>query len=194
MLATQAVDPAARVPVRRRVARASRLRPITGGLLMQEADHIDAPGDDPATWTLQTGDPADAATFRDLAFAWRAIRAVKSNAILLATGGRRSASAWVRSTGSTRPASRSRAPATGPRVSVAASDAFFPFPDGLRGADRGRGDARSSSRAARFATSEVDRGGQGSRASRSTSAEPATSRTRRSATSRHHRRHGRVAL
>ena len=54
---------------------------------MQEADHIDAPGDDPATWTLQAGDAADKATMRDLAFAWRAIRAAKSNAILLATGG-----------------------------------------------------------------------------------------------------------
>ena len=43
------------------------LRPISGGLLMQEADHIDAPGDDPDTWTLQAGDPADAATMRDLA-------------------------------------------------------------------------------------------------------------------------------
>ena len=67
------------------------------------------------------------------AFAWRAIRAVKSNAILLADDGAASASAWARSTGSTPAGSRSRAPArSGPRGAVAASDAFFPFADGLQ--------------------------------------------------------------
>ena len=44
-------------------------------------------GDDPANWTLAAGDPADADTLADLEFAWRACRAVKSNAILLASGG-----------------------------------------------------------------------------------------------------------
>ena len=107
------------------------LRPISGGLLMQEADHIDAPGDDPATWTLQTGDPADEATFRDLVFAWRAIRAVKSNAILLATGG---ATVGVGMGQVNRvDAARLAVARAGDRAkgSVAASDAFFPFPDGL---------------------------------------------------------------
>ena len=63
------------------------LRPISGGVLLQSADAIDADGDDPADWTLATGEPADAATLADLAFAWRAVRSVKSNAILLADGG-----------------------------------------------------------------------------------------------------------
>ena len=44
-------------------------------------------GDDPANWTLATGAPAAASDLRDLAFAWRAIRSVKSNAILLARDG-----------------------------------------------------------------------------------------------------------
>ena len=107
------------------------MRPISGGLLVQEADHIDAPGDDPATWTLQTGDPADVATFRDLVFAWRAIRAVKSNAILLATGG---ATVGVGMGQVNRvDAARLAVARAGDRAtgSVAASDAFFPFPDGL---------------------------------------------------------------
>ena len=98
---------------------------------MQQADHIDAPGDDPATWTLQTGDPADEATFRDLVFAWRAIRAVKSNAILLATGG---ATVGVGMGQVNRvDAARLAVARAGDRAkgSVAASDAFFPFPDGL---------------------------------------------------------------
>jgi phosphoribosylaminoimidazolecarboxamide formyltransferase/IMP cyclohydrolase len=107
------------------------LRPISGGLLMQEADHIDAPGDDPATWTLQAGDPADAATMRDLTFAWRAIRAAKSNAILLATGG---ATVGVGMGQVNRvDAARLAVSRAGDRAagSAAASDAFFPFPDGF---------------------------------------------------------------
>jgi phosphoribosylaminoimidazolecarboxamide formyltransferase/IMP cyclohydrolase len=107
------------------------LRPISGGLLMQEADHIDAPGDDPATWTLQAGDPADEATMRDLAFAWRAIRAAKSNAILLATGG---ATVGVGMGQVNRvDAARLAVARAGDRAagSAAASDAFFPFPDGF---------------------------------------------------------------
>ena len=62
----------------------AELRPISGGLLLQATDRIDASGDDPTTWTLATGEPLDAAGLDDLVFAWRAVRAVKSNAILLA--------------------------------------------------------------------------------------------------------------
>src|SRR5262249_37696561 len=57
---------------------------LGGGVLAQTADRLDAPGDDPAAWTLAAGEAADAATLADLAFGWRAVRAVKSNAILLA--------------------------------------------------------------------------------------------------------------
>ena len=63
------------------------VRPISGGILLQDRDLIDAPGDDPASWTLVSGDPADGPALRDLEFAWRAVRAVKSNAILLARDG-----------------------------------------------------------------------------------------------------------
>ena len=62
-------------------------RAVSGGVLMQRVDHVDADGDDPKTWTLATGEPADDATLADLAFAWQACRSVKSNAILLASGG-----------------------------------------------------------------------------------------------------------
>ena len=106
-------------------------RDISGGMLMQSVDALDAPGDDPATWTLQTGDPADEETLRDLAFAWRAIRAVKSNAILLAADGATVGVGMgqVNRVDSARLAvSRAGDRAKG---SVAASDAFFPFADGL---------------------------------------------------------------
>ena len=71
-----------------RTADQVEFRAISGGVLMQTRDKIDAVvdggGDDPSRWTLVAGDAADEATLADLAFAWRAIRAVKSNAILLA--------------------------------------------------------------------------------------------------------------
>jgi phosphoribosylaminoimidazolecarboxamide formyltransferase/IMP cyclohydrolase len=106
-------------------------RQISGGLLVQSRDAIDAPGDDPSTWTLATGEPADEATLADLAFAWKAVRAVKSNAILLASDG---ATVGV-GMGQVNRVDSARLAVTraGERVtgSVAASDAFFPFPDGL---------------------------------------------------------------
>ncbi|MDT4941258.1 MAG: phosphoribosylaminoimidazolecarboxamide formyltransferase / cyclohydrolase, partial [Pseudonocardiales bacterium] len=109
---------------------AAEIRPVSGGLLMQSADRIDAPGDDPAAWTLQAGEAANAETLADLAFAWRAVRAVKSNAILLAAGG---ATVGVGMGQVNRVDSCRLAVArAGDRAagSVAASDAFFPFADG----------------------------------------------------------------
>jgi phosphoribosylaminoimidazolecarboxamide formyltransferase/IMP cyclohydrolase len=112
------------------------LRPVSGGLLVQSVDRIDAPGDDPATWTLAAGDAADEATLADLVFAWRAVRAVKSNAILLAHDG---ASVGV-GMGQVNRVDSCRLAVeranTGDveraRGAVAASDAFFPFADGLQ--------------------------------------------------------------
>jgi phosphoribosylaminoimidazolecarboxamide formyltransferase/IMP cyclohydrolase len=107
-------------------------RPVSGGLLMQVRDTIDADGDDPSTWTLATGEPADAATLADLEFAWRACRSVKSNAILLASNGATVGVGMgqVNRVDSARLAVE-RAGEERARGSVAASDAFFPFPDGL---------------------------------------------------------------
>jgi phosphoribosylaminoimidazolecarboxamide formyltransferase/IMP cyclohydrolase len=107
------------------------LRQISGGLLMQERDALDAPGDDPANWTLATGTAADAATLADLQFAWRTCRAVKSNAIVVAADG---ATVGVGMGQVNRvDAARLAVERGGERVrgAVAASDAFFPFPDGL---------------------------------------------------------------
>ena len=118
-------------------------RPISGGLLMQTVDTVEAVvrgdgddvtgGDDAAHWRLVAGEAADEATLADLQFAWRAIRAVKSNAILLAHDGaavgvgmgqvNRVDSCYL----AVRRAGEERA-----RGSVAASDAFFPFADGLQ--------------------------------------------------------------
>jgi phosphoribosylaminoimidazolecarboxamide formyltransferase/IMP cyclohydrolase len=115
---------------------AVELRPISGGLLLQEVDRVDADGDDPTTWTLAAGEAADEATLADLAFAWRAVRAVKSNAILLADGGASVGVGMgqVNRVDSCRLAvERANAgDAERARGAVAASDAFFPFADGLQ--------------------------------------------------------------
>jgi phosphoribosylaminoimidazolecarboxamide formyltransferase/IMP cyclohydrolase len=105
-------------------------RGISGGILAQTRDGIDAPGDDPDTWTLASGAPADAETLADLVFAWRACRSVKSNAILLASDGASVGIGMgqVNRVDSCRLAvSRAGDRAAG---SVAASDAYFPFADG----------------------------------------------------------------
>lgn len=136
------------------------LKPISGGLLVQQRDELTAPGDNPARWQLVAGPAADAATLRDLAFAWRAVRAVRSNAILLAADGatvgigmgqvnrvdscrlavERANTLGARVTGDAaaeaevggaRAAVGEQAPQRA-RGAVAASDAFFPFADGLQ--------------------------------------------------------------
>jgi phosphoribosylaminoimidazolecarboxamide formyltransferase/IMP cyclohydrolase len=109
----------------------AELRPVSGGLLVQQPDRIDAPGDDPSNWTLAAGKPVDDATLADLVFAWRAIRSVKSNAILLADAG---ATVGVGMGQVNRVDSAKLAVSRAgdrARGSVAASDAFFPFADGL---------------------------------------------------------------
>jgi phosphoribosylaminoimidazolecarboxamide formyltransferase/IMP cyclohydrolase len=108
------------------------LRPIEGGALLQAKDRLQAKGDDPSNWTLATGEALSADELAELAFAWRACRAVKSNAILLAKGG---ASVGVGMGQVNRVDSAKlaveRAGEERARGAYAASDAFFPFPDGL---------------------------------------------------------------
>jgi phosphoribosylaminoimidazolecarboxamide formyltransferase/IMP cyclohydrolase len=106
-------------------------RQVSGGVLVQTRDALDAPGDDPATWTEQTGLAVEPEVLHDLAFAWRACRAVKSNAILLASDG---ATVGVGMGQVNRvDAARLAVARAGDRAkgSVAASDAFFPFADGF---------------------------------------------------------------
>jgi phosphoribosylaminoimidazolecarboxamide formyltransferase / IMP cyclohydrolase len=105
---------------------------ISGGMLAQSADLIGEPGDDPAGWKLAAGPAAGAGTLRDLGFAWRACRWVKSNAILLASG---EATVGI-GMGQVNRVDSARLAVTraGDRARgcVAASDAFFPFADGLQ--------------------------------------------------------------
>jgi len=113
-------------------SQAIELRPVSGGALLQEMDVLNAPGDASSMWNLVAGAQVNVQTMKDLEFAWRAVRAVKSNAILLAKDGASvgggmgqvnrvdSAELAVKRAGNR---------AAG---SVASSDAFFPFADGLQ--------------------------------------------------------------
>ncbi|WP_391592317.1 bifunctional phosphoribosylaminoimidazolecarboxamide formyltransferase/IMP cyclohydrolase [Winkia neuii] len=141
---------------------ASEIKPISGGLLVQARDDVDAPGDSAANWKLAAGKAADEATLADLEFAWRTIRAVRSNAVLLAKDGatvgvgmgqvnrvdsaklaiERANTLGARSTGDAAKVDSaggaradevlSEKPEERARGAVAASDAFFPFADGLQ--------------------------------------------------------------
>jgi phosphoribosylaminoimidazolecarboxamide formyltransferase/IMP cyclohydrolase len=138
---------------------ALELKQITGGVLLQERDVFQAEGDAVENWTLVAGKGADRETLKDLEFAWKSVRAAKSNAVLLvkdcatvgigmgqvnridscrlaierantlgvAVQGAQS----IDSAGGASNESVGAAPERA-RGSVAASDAFFPFADGLQ--------------------------------------------------------------
>ena len=118
-------------PDRRPGAAAAEWRRIGGGLLMQTTDTVTEPGDRRSGWRLVAGPAAEADVLDDLEFAWRACRSVKSNAILLAVAG---ASVGIGMGQVNRvDAARLAVTRAGDRTpgSVAASDAYFPFADGL---------------------------------------------------------------
>ena len=144
------------------------IKQVSGGAVIQERDVLSADGDDPATWTLAAGPAADDTLLAELAFAWRSVRAVRSNAVLLAHDGatvgvgmgqvnrvdscklavERANTLGARSTGDAANGSQKEKGAVGgadasevlagaaapqrARGAVAASDAFFPFADGLQ--------------------------------------------------------------
>lgn len=104
------------------------IRLVGGGFLVQDADDR---VDDPAGWTVVSHRQPSAAAHDDLRFAWRAVRFVKSNAIVIVSG------RALLGVGSGQPnrlvSVRLAAAAAGSRASgaVLASDAFFPFADGV---------------------------------------------------------------
>ena len=111
---------------------------ISGGVLTQEPDTYQAEGDDPANWTLAAGEALNESDMAELEFAWRTVRAVKSNAILLAKD---NATVGVgmgqvnRVDSAKLAVERANTLADGAnrtKGSFAASDAFFPFADGLQ--------------------------------------------------------------
>ena len=113
-------------------------RQISGGWLVQERDSYQAEGDAAANWKLVAGEAADEQTLADLEFAWRSVRCVKSNAILIADNGasvgigmgqvnRVDSAKLAVDRANTLDEGKNRT-----NGAVAASDAFFPFADGFQ--------------------------------------------------------------
>jgi phosphoribosylaminoimidazolecarboxamide formyltransferase/IMP cyclohydrolase len=103
------------------------LRRVEGGLLVQDWDRLE---DDPAVGRVVTRRAPTDAERRDLAFAWAVCAAVKSNAIVLASG--RQVLGAGAGQMSRLDSVRIAVEKAGPRAqgAVLASDAFFPFRDG----------------------------------------------------------------
>ena len=106
-----------------------QLRSVLGGVLMQERDQI---GDAPDDWEVATERHPDSEEMQDLRFAWRVVRHVRSNAIVVAKAGQ---SLGVGAGQMNRVGSAEIAlAAAGENVkgAVLASDGFFPFDDTVK--------------------------------------------------------------
>lgn len=111
------------------------LRSVSGGVLAQQPDDI---VEDSRTWKVVTKRAPTARELADLAFAWQACRLIHSNAIVFAKdnaligmgAGQPNRITSVMLAG--RVANLGRRDAS--KGSVMASDAFFPFPDGIEAA------------------------------------------------------------
>jgi phosphoribosylaminoimidazolecarboxamide formyltransferase/IMP cyclohydrolase len=110
------------------------VRKVSGGALLQSADDI---GVDPASWEVKSDRKPTAAELRDLAFAWRVVKHIKSNAIVLAKD------STLVGMGAGQP-NRVTSVHLALRIaedkalgSALASDAFFPFGDSIEMAAEG---------------------------------------------------------
>ena len=114
-------DPAKRPPLR-------HFRPVPGGMLVQDPDDTDEPR---AAMTVVTSTQPDAREWEDLLFAWRIVRHVSSNAIVIARDGATLGigAGQMSRVDSVRIAVE-KTPEDRRAGAVLASDAFFPFSDG----------------------------------------------------------------
>jgi phosphoribosylaminoimidazolecarboxamide formyltransferase/IMP cyclohydrolase len=120
-----------RAPLHDGNASAVELRSIDGGFLAQVAD---GDNDDPESWTCPTKKKPTAKQREALVFAWSVARYVKSNAIVLATAEQTvgvGAGQMSRLDSCRLAIDKARAAGLETKGTVAASDAFFPFRDGL---------------------------------------------------------------
>ncbi len=116
------------IRMREGAVRGLEIRSLLGGLLVQTPDQGE---EDPGSWKVVTRRAPTESEWRDLQFAWRVVRHVRSNAIVLARerqtvgigAGQMSRVDAVR-IATLKAGARARG-------AVMASDAFFPFPDGV---------------------------------------------------------------
>jgi phosphoribosylaminoimidazolecarboxamide formyltransferase/IMP cyclohydrolase len=114
------------------------VKSVAGGMLVQSRD---AAGIDPASWRIVTKRQPSAQEWADMAFAFTVCKHVRSNAIVYARDGvtvgvgagqmNRKDSARIAALRAEEAAAAAGLPQSGAIGSACASDAFFPFPDGL---------------------------------------------------------------
>jgi phosphoribosylaminoimidazolecarboxamide formyltransferase/IMP cyclohydrolase len=110
------------------------LRGVSGGVLLQGSPRPARPSDLRSESTVSTNRPPTESEWEDLAFAWAAVQAVKSNAILLARDGASigiGAGQMSRVDAAHLAAHKARQAGFDLEGLVLASDAFFPFRDGV---------------------------------------------------------------
>ena len=110
------------------------LRLVTGGALIQTIDSID---EDPASWRVVTARSPSEAELRDLAFAWRAAKHVKSNTIVLAKDNTLVGMGAGQPNRVTSVHLALRIAGEKSKGSSLASDAYFPFADNIEMAASG---------------------------------------------------------
>ena len=110
------------------------IRRVTGGILLQSYDAIE---EDPASWKTATQRQPTSEEMEDLAFAWKTVKHIKSNAIVLVKGKAIVGMGAGQPNRVTSVHLALRAAGEKSAGTVLASDAFFPFPDGVELAAQG---------------------------------------------------------
>lgn len=112
-----------------------QLRTIRNGYLLQDSDSLSNAGDEFENWRLVAGNAADEITASDLKFAWHAVLSARSNAVVIVKGEKTigiGAGSVSRIDAAKLAIEKAQVFAAEQLPgSVVASDAFFPFPDGV---------------------------------------------------------------
>ena len=128
------VPPAPSIPSSGEDAASYDIRPLSGGILVQTQDDIT---EDPSSWEAVTKRAPTAEELSDLAFAWKAGKHIKSNAIVLVKDSTLLGMGAGQPNRVTSVHLALRAAGDAARGSVLGSDAFFPFADSIEEAARG---------------------------------------------------------
>lgn len=110
------------------------VRQVSGGVLVQTPDEVN---EDPSTWQVVTELKPTQDQMKDLIFAWKAVKHIKSNAIVIAKD------QTLLGMGAGQPNRLNsvelslKAAGSASTGAILASDAFFPFPDGVETAATG---------------------------------------------------------
>lgn len=117
--------------VKRAKPHSFELRSVSGGVLAQQPDDL---VEDPRTWKVATKRAPSARELADLGFAWQACRLIHSNAIVFAKDNALIGMGAGQPNRVNSVMLAGRAGGDASKGSVMASDAFFPFPDGIESA------------------------------------------------------------